>query len=68
MNRLENQITTALDAHEFLIGNWTTKPAEIGFGYEAEDLKGYRKGDLLELAQMIAREIDGQREKKKAKL
>ena len=64
MTRLENQITTALDAYEFLIGNWATKPAEVGFGYEAQDLAGYRKSDLLDLAQMIAREIDGQRKKK----
>jgi len=58
---LESQIITPLDAFEFLTGKWETKPAEIGFDYAEIDLAGYRRCDLLDLAHMIARQIDTHR-------
>ena len=67
MTSLESQIITSQEAYDFLIGNWATKPAEVGFAYEPSDLAGYRKGDLLDLAHMVAREIDRKRESVLAK-
>lgn len=58
---LESQIITAQDAYDFLIGNWHVKPDEVGFTYEQIDLAGYRRCDLLDLAHMIARQIDTHR-------
>lgn len=58
------QISTALDATEFLTGKWETKPAEIGFFYDNMDLAGYRKIDIIQMAHDVAKEIDAQRNDK----
>jgi hypothetical protein len=60
-NPLRNTIETVRDAHEFLTGKWATRPNEIGFDYSDEDLKGYRKLDLIQLAHTIADQIDTNR-------
>jgi hypothetical protein len=61
---LAAQIITKLDALEFLLGAWHSKPAEIGFSYTAADLEKFGRGQLIQMAHDVADEIDRQRQHK----
>lgn len=62
---LENQIDTTQDAVDFLTGQWSSKPAEVGFAYSHADLAGYARAHLIGMARDVAKEIDAQRQEQR---